>query len=62
VRHRLGRNPNRRNVTADDRQWPDILYTQWAETCQALHLNSQMVGKYRLVRAPWAIPGTSRCM
>lgn len=38
---------------ADDRQWPDIPYAQWAETCQALHLYSQMVGKYRLARAPW---------
>ena len=38
---------------ADKRGWPDIPYAPWAETCQALHLYSQMVGKYRLARTPW---------
>ncbi len=33
--------------------WPDIPYAQWRETCSALHLFSQVVGKYRLARAPW---------
>jgi hypothetical protein len=33
--------------------WPDIPYAPWAETCQALHLYSQIVGKYRLARTPW---------
>lgn len=35
------------------RHWPDIPYAPWAETCQALHLYSQIVGKYRLARTPW---------
>lgn len=38
---------------ANIRDWPDIPYTPWAETCQALHLYSQIVGKYRLARTPW---------
>lgn len=37
----------------DNRGWPDIPYAPWAETCQALHLYSQIVGKYRLARTPW---------
>lgn len=33
--------------------WPAIPYTEWRETCLALHLWSQVVGKYRLANAPW---------
>jgi uncharacterized protein DUF5996 len=33
--------------------WPDIPYEPWRETCSALHLYSQIVGKYRLARTPW---------
>src|SRR5258708_1977575 len=33
--------------------WPDIPYPAWRETCSALHLYTQIVGKYRLARAPW---------
>jgi hypothetical protein len=33
--------------------WPDIPYPAWRETCAALHLYSQIVGKYRLARTPW---------
>ncbi|MGH6608822.1 MAG: DUF5996 family protein [Burkholderiaceae bacterium] len=33
--------------------WPDIPYPPWRETCIALHLYTQIVGKYRLARAPW---------
>lgn len=33
--------------------WPDIPYGPWRETCSALHLYSQIVGKYRLARTPW---------
>lgn len=33
--------------------WPDIPYPPWRETCSALHLYSQIVGKYRLARTPW---------
>ncbi len=33
--------------------WPDIPFEQWRETCSALHVYSQIVGKYRLARTPW---------
>src|ERR1700745_292179 len=33
--------------------WPEISYEPWRETCTALHLYSQVVGKYRLARTPW---------
>ncbi|HLS18530.1 MAG TPA: DUF5996 family protein [Paracoccaceae bacterium] len=33
--------------------WPALPYPDWAETCTALHLWSQIVGKYRLARTPW---------
>ena len=34
-------------------EWPDIPYAPWRDTCSALHLYSQIVGKYRLARTPW---------
>jgi hypothetical protein len=33
--------------------WPDIPFEAWRETCSALHLYTQIVGKYRLARTPW---------
>jgi hypothetical protein len=33
--------------------WPDIPYQPWRDTCSALHLYTQIVGKYRLARTPW---------
>jgi len=33
--------------------WPDIPYAPWRDTCAALHLYAQVVGKYRLARTPW---------
>ena len=33
--------------------WPDIPYESWRDTCTALHLYTQIVGKYRLARTPW---------
>lgn len=33
--------------------WPDIPYPAWRESCTALHLFTQIVGKYRLARTPW---------
>jgi len=33
--------------------WPEIPYTRWAESCSALHLWSQIAGKYRLAHTPW---------
>lgn len=34
-------------------EWPGIPYAPWRETCEALHLYAQIVGKYRLARTPW---------
>src|SRR6516165_466672 len=33
--------------------WAEIPYEPWRETCSALHLCAQIVGKYRLARTPW---------
>src|SRR5581483_7057437 len=33
--------------------WPEIPFEPWRETCAALHLYTQVVGKYRLARTPW---------
>lgn len=33
--------------------WPPLPYAEWSETCAALHLWVQIVGKYRLSHAPW---------
>jgi len=33
--------------------WPPLPYEPWRETCSALHLYSQIIGKYRLARTPW---------
>jgi hypothetical protein len=33
--------------------WPNIPFKAWHETCSALHLYCQIVGKYRLARTPW---------
>jgi hypothetical protein len=34
-------------------EWPDIAYSGWRDTCSALHLYCQIVGKYRLAHTPW---------
>lgn len=34
-------------------KWPDLDYLGWRETCSALHLYLQIVGKYRLAHTPW---------
>lgn len=33
--------------------WPQLDYLGWCETCSALHLYLQIVGKYRLAHTPW---------
>lgn len=33
--------------------WPKLDYVSWRETCAALHLYTQVIGKYRLARSPW---------
>ena len=33
--------------------WPEIPFEAWKDTCAALHLYTQIVGKYRLAHTPW---------
>ncbi len=33
--------------------WPQLDYLGWRETCSALHLYLEIVGKYRLAHTPW---------
>ena len=33
--------------------WPELPWGPWKETCAALHLWTQIVGKYRLCHTPW---------
>lgn len=40
-------------MSDDGNGWPPLPYPDWADTCQALHLWSQIVGKYRLAHTPW---------
>jgi hypothetical protein len=34
-------------------RWPELPYAAWKDTCQTLHLLTQIVGKIRLVQTPW---------
>jgi hypothetical protein len=36
-----------------DAEWPRLDYLSWRDTCAALHLYTQIVGKYRRARSPW---------
>jgi hypothetical protein len=33
--------------------WPELPYAAWQDTCQSLHLRTQVVGKIRLTQTPW---------
>ena len=37
----------------DSVEWPAIPFEPWRDTCAALHLYTQIVGKYRLAHTPW---------
>ena len=37
----------------DHTEWPSIPFQPWQESCAALHLYCQIVGKYRLAHTPW---------
>jgi hypothetical protein len=47
------RTPSASGPSGGALRWPELPYAEWAETCMALHLWSQIVGKYRLARTPW---------
>ncbi|MGH9441163.1 MAG: DUF5996 family protein [Thermoanaerobaculia bacterium] len=34
-------------------KWPELSYDGWKDTCETLHLWTQIVGKIRLVQVPW---------
>jgi hypothetical protein len=34
-------------------QWPDLNYGAWKDTCETLHMWTQIVGKVRKARTPW---------
>ena len=38
---------------SEQAQWPELPYAAWKDTCETLHLWTQIVGKIRLVRTPW---------
>jgi len=41
-------------MTADGSQrWPELPYAAWKDTCDTLHLWTQVVGKVRLALTPW---------
>jgi hypothetical protein len=33
--------------------WPELPYAAWRDSCETLHLMTQIVGKIRLARTPW---------
>ena len=33
--------------------WPELEFEQWKDTCQTLHMWTQIVGKVRLAQTPW---------
>jgi Family of unknown function (DUF5996) len=39
--------------TSDADQWPELPYAAWKDTCETLHLWTQIVGKVRLAQTPW---------
>jgi hypothetical protein len=38
---------------ASDLVWPSLDYPAWRDTCQTLHMWTQIVGKVRLTKTPW---------
>ncbi len=40
-------------TSAKGKNWPSLPWSDWAETCAALHLWTQIVGKYRVAHTPW---------
>ncbi|TMJ03019.1 MAG: hypothetical protein E6G97_10765 [Alphaproteobacteria bacterium] len=39
-------------MTTTDNVWPTLAYAEWADTCNTLHLWTQVVGKVKLALAP----------
>ena len=46
-------------MTLPTNPWPPLAYEDWAETCNTLHLWTQVIGKVKLRLAPLATGGAS---
>src|SRR5689334_1712181 len=44
-------NPSNNN-SSDNKAWPALAYADWQDTCNTLHLWTQIVGKVKLALAP----------
>ena len=40
-------------TAASAQRWPELPYAVWKDTCDTLHLWTQVVGKIRLALTPW---------
>jgi hypothetical protein len=40
-------------IASQHNPWPELAYREWKETCETLHLWTQVVGKVRLALTPW---------
>ena len=40
-------------IASKRKSWPELPYREWRETCETLHLWTQVVGKVRLALTPW---------
>jgi hypothetical protein len=40
-------------MTSKRNPWPELPYLEWKDTCETLHLWTQVVGKVRLALTPW---------
>jgi len=49
--HPAGQSSDESKNDASER-WPALPYAEWRETCQTLHLWTQIVGKVRLALSP----------
>ncbi|HWM82898.1 MAG TPA: DUF5996 family protein [Pseudolabrys sp.] len=41
------------SVSAHREAWPELSYAAWKDTCETLHLWTQIVGKIRAAQTPW---------
>jgi hypothetical protein len=41
------------STQSESARWPELPCAAWQDTCQTLHLWTQIVGKVRLARTPW---------
>ncbi|HEY7415474.1 MAG TPA: DUF5996 family protein, partial [Ktedonobacteraceae bacterium] len=54
-------NPNNTQQKSRGENWPALPYEDWRDTCQTLHMWTQIVGKVRMELSPplnhwWHVP------